>query len=398
MAPLVPEFISPEFNLVIALIVGIGFGYALEQAGFSSSRKLVGLFYGYDFTVLKVFFTAGITAMTGVLVLGHLGLLNLQMLYINPTFLYSAIIGGLIMGAGFIMGGFCPGTSLCAAAVGRLDAMAFIGGSVVGILFFMEAFPLFEPIFVAEYMGALTFYEFLNISPELFGVILTVVALGAFYTTSKLEDHINNKKTEVPKDRKWAYTGIGVVPLLLIGLVWLTPSKKEYVRNLVNERAESGDFQLETMDIDELAFELVNHAHKYNLIDVRDTSAFRESIPTAINIPFNEIDSEAWTDLYKQPYKKNIFVGGSDEAVIKAGIMAKILGDEDPVILDASVPEFRNTIYSPEQPAADAPKHDKDVYRFRNSARMDLIRMEERLKNLRQPVKKEIKRVEGGCT
>jgi rhodanese-related sulfurtransferase len=398
MAPLVPEFISPEFNLVIALIVGIGFGYALEQAGFSSSRKLVGLFYGYDFTVLKVFFTAGITAMTGVLLLGHLGLLNLEMLYINPTFLYSAIIGGLIMGAGFIMGGFCPGTSLCAAAVGRLDAMAFIGGSLFGILFFMEAFPLFEPIFVAEYMGALTFYEVLNISPELFGVILTLVALGAFYATSKLEDHINNTKTDVPKNRTWIYTGLGVVPLLLIALVWLTPSKKEYVRNLVDEQAKSGDVQIETMDIDELAFELVNHNHKYNLIDVRDTSAFRETIPTAINIPYGEIDSEAWTDLYKQPYKKNIFIGDSGENVLKAGIMAKILGDDDPVILDASVVEFRNTIYTPEQPAADAPKHDRDVYRFRNNARMDLIRIEERLKNLQQPVKKEVKRVEGGCT
>jgi rhodanese-related sulfurtransferase len=398
MAPLVPEFISPEFNLVIALIVGIGFGYALEQAGFSSSRKLVGLFYGYDFTVLKVFFTAGITAMTGVLVLGHLGLLNLQMLYINPTFLYSAIIGGLIMGAGFIMGGFCPGTSLCAAAVGRLDAMAFIGGSVVGILFFMEAFPLFEPIFVAEYLGVLTFYGVLNISPELFGVILTIVALGAFYATSKLEDHINDKKTEVPKNRKWVYSAIGVVPLLLIGLVWLTPSKKEYVRNLADRQAASGEVQLETMDIDELAFELVNHAHEYNLIDVRDTTSFNESIPTAINIPFEEIDSEAWTDLYKQPYKKNIFIGDSHDVVLKAGILAKILGDDDPIILDTSVVEFRDAIYTPEEPASNAPKHEKDVYRFRNNARMSLISIEERLKNLQQPVKKVIKRVEGGCT
>lgn len=178
MAPLVPDIISPEFNLVIALIVGIGFGYALEQAGFSSTRKLVGVFYGYDFTVLKVFFTAGLTAMVGVLFLGHVGLLNLEVIYINPTFLWSAIVGGLIMGAGFIIGGFCPGTSLCAAAIGRLDAFAFIGGSIIGILLFMEAYPLLEPLYTAANMGAPTIPEWLNISPELFGIVLTLIALG----------------------------------------------------------------------------------------------------------------------------------------------------------------------------------------------------------------------------
>ena len=58
MAPLVPDIIGNEFNLVVALFIGIAFGYILEQAGFSSTKKLVGLFYGYDFTVLRVFFTA----------------------------------------------------------------------------------------------------------------------------------------------------------------------------------------------------------------------------------------------------------------------------------------------------------------------------------------------------
>jgi len=96
--------------------------------------------------------------------------------------------------------------------------------------------------------------------------------------------------------------------------------------------------------------------------------------------------------------QENIFVNDSLDDMLKAGILAKILGDKDPIILNSSVSEFRNAIYSPEEPAPDAPKHDKDVYRFRNNARMDLIRIEERLKNLKQPVKKEIKRVEGGCT
>jgi hypothetical protein len=68
MGPIVPLFEIPEeLNLLIAFLIGLGFGFVLEQAGFSSSRKLAGMFYGYDITVLKVFFTAAITGMLGLL-------------------------------------------------------------------------------------------------------------------------------------------------------------------------------------------------------------------------------------------------------------------------------------------------------------------------------------------
>ncbi|TNF40300.1 MAG: sulfurtransferase, partial [Bacteroidetes bacterium] len=66
MGPLSIMSEFPEWvNLLIGFIIGIGFGFALEQAGFSSSRKLAGMFYGYDTTVLKVFFTAAIVALVG---------------------------------------------------------------------------------------------------------------------------------------------------------------------------------------------------------------------------------------------------------------------------------------------------------------------------------------------
>lgn len=108
MGPLVPDFIGNELNFVVAILIGIAFGFILEQAGFSTSKKLVGLFYGYDFTVLRVFFTAGVTAMIGVVALGHFGLLDLSLIYVNPLFVWSAIVGGLIMGLGFVIGGSVP--------------------------------------------------------------------------------------------------------------------------------------------------------------------------------------------------------------------------------------------------------------------------------------------------
>ena len=66
MGPLIPYgIIGAQWDLVIALLIGIAFGFVLESSGFSSSRKLAGVFYGYDFTVLRVFFTAAITATHG---------------------------------------------------------------------------------------------------------------------------------------------------------------------------------------------------------------------------------------------------------------------------------------------------------------------------------------------
>ncbi|MGE5861207.1 MAG: YeeE/YedE thiosulfate transporter family protein, partial [Ignavibacteria bacterium] len=141
MGPLVPDIIGNELNFIAALFIGIAFGFILEQAGFSTSKKLVGLFYGYDFTVLRVFFTAGVTAMLGVIMLGHFGLLDINLIYINPTFLWSALAGGFIMGLGFVIGGFCPGTSFCAAAIGKIDAMFFIAGSFIGVFIFAEGYP-----------------------------------------------------------------------------------------------------------------------------------------------------------------------------------------------------------------------------------------------------------------
>ncbi|MCG8388992.1 MAG: YeeE/YedE family protein [Cytophagales bacterium] len=180
MGPIIPiNDISTEINFLIAFLVGLGFGFALEQAGFSSSRKLAGMFYGYDTVVLKVFFTAAITAMLGLVFLNYFELIDLGVVYINEYYIESAIIGGVIMGLGFIVGGFCPGTSVCAAAIGKIDAIAFLGGSFLGILAFGETYPLWENIYMKNYLGGVKLSDAIGISDGLlvFGVIAAAVVM-----------------------------------------------------------------------------------------------------------------------------------------------------------------------------------------------------------------------------
>lgn len=193
MGPLITnEIIDPQWNNVIAVIIGIGFGFILESSGFSSSRKLVGVFYGYDFTVLRVFFTAAITAMIGLFFFGYMGWMDLSFIYVNPTFLYAAIVGGLIMGLGFITGGFCPGTSTCAAAIGKIDGWIFMGGMVIGIFIFSEAYPLLENLYNSASLGSVKVYESLNIPATwtILGVI--VIALVAFFVTALIQKRVKS--------------------------------------------------------------------------------------------------------------------------------------------------------------------------------------------------------------
>lgn len=172
--------VSPAWDNIFAVLLGMGFGFALESSGFSSSRKIIGTFFGYDFVVLKVFFTAAIVASVGLLYLNYFGLVDFNLLYIHPTFMTAAIVGGIIMGIGFAMGGFCPGTSLCASAVGRIDGMVFFGGMFIGVFLFSESFSLFENMFYSGSQGGVMINTVLGISPELFTFILVLVAVGMF--------------------------------------------------------------------------------------------------------------------------------------------------------------------------------------------------------------------------
>ena len=182
MGPLVVyEIISENVNLFLAFIIGIGFGFVLESNGFSSSRRLAGMFYGYDTTVLKVFFTAAIVGSVGLLFLGLFKWIDLSSIYINPTYLWSTLGGGVIMGAGFIMGGYCPGTSFCAASIGKIDALAFIGGMFIGILIFTEGYPLWEGFYNAKFMGSPVISEMVGISRGFLTLLIILVALGMFW-------------------------------------------------------------------------------------------------------------------------------------------------------------------------------------------------------------------------
>ena len=169
-----------EFSLVVAFLVGIGFGFALERAGFGSARKLTAQFYLTDLAVFKVMFTAIVTAMLGIFYLSWAGFMDLSLVYLQPTYIWPMIIGGLVLGFGFVIGGYCPGTSLVAAVTGRLDGLVFVLGVLAGVVVFGEAFPLVRGFYEAGDFGRLTLPQVLHLPYGLVVFLVVVMAVGGF--------------------------------------------------------------------------------------------------------------------------------------------------------------------------------------------------------------------------
>lgn len=130
-----------------ALFLGLLFGLALEGAGFASPRKLTAQFLFRDFAVLKVMFTAVVIAAVGLWLCEALGIVASGSYFVHTPYYWGMALGGALIGAGFAVGGYCPGTSAVGLAGGRLDALAFIAGMVVGVWAFAGGFAWLEPIY-----------------------------------------------------------------------------------------------------------------------------------------------------------------------------------------------------------------------------------------------------------
>ena len=179
---------SVAASLGLAVVLGFGFGFCLERAGFGSARKLTAVFYFYDMAVVKVMFSAIVTAMVGLFALSAIGTLNLAELYLEPTSLAAQALGGLVFGAGFIMGGYCPGTAIAAIATGRKDGLAFALGMLAGVYAYAELTPGIETWIKATAQGEMTLPSITGVSMGWFALAFVAFLLFAAWGMGRLED------------------------------------------------------------------------------------------------------------------------------------------------------------------------------------------------------------------
>lgn len=205
------------YSLQMALLIGFLFGFVLERAGFGNARKLVAVFYLRDFAVLKVMFTAIVVCMMGLLYFSTLGWIHMGGVYILPTYIWPQIAGGLILGVGFVMGGYCPTTSVVAAVSGKLDGLVFLIGMVLGSFIFAELFPVLEGFYKAGAMGQVRLSDLLGINSGVVALLVAVMAVVIYWLVEKVEQHFGDPETLPRGSRPVKRTAAAV--LIALGLI-----------------------------------------------------------------------------------------------------------------------------------------------------------------------------------
>lgn len=317
---------SNPWTYVVFGLIGFAFGYALEMSGFGNSKKLAAQFYFKDLTVLKVMFTAIVVAMVLLFGAVGLGILDFGQVWVNPTYLASGIVGGLIMGVGFIIGGFCPGTSVAATATGKIDGMFYLLGGFFGAFLFGETEKYFTHWYNnAGYYGRLTLDQVFSLPVGVVVLLVILMALFMFWGAEQLE-RIFGKK-DLSKEPKLRVAGAGVLLALAIGVVLLgSPSLEEryneveFTREIDKQEITlSADEMLEQRRVQVTPAELFKTVYNQNInlimLDVRPEADYNlYHIKGALNVPLDKLP-RIIPDLLTEPPANSVFVlMSNDEA------------------------------------------------------------------------------------
>ncbi len=176
--------------ILVAIVAGIAFGYILVSVGMGNARKISAVFYGEDWSVMKIMFTAVVTTMLLTYTAFYLGMLDIDLIQLANVNLSAVIIGGLVFGVGMAIGGYCPGTSIAAAMNRKIDAFIFIGGFFAGVWVYAVNYPLISKYLFSENLGKLTLSDIFGLSYGVVALIVVGIALITFYFLEKYEGKI----------------------------------------------------------------------------------------------------------------------------------------------------------------------------------------------------------------
>jgi len=296
-----PQFVTVSaanpWTYVVFALIGFGFGFTLEMSGFGNSKKLAAQFYFTDLTVLKVMFTAIVTAMVLTFGAVGLGILNFSQVWVNPTYLSSGIVGGLIMGVGFIVGGFCPTTSLASASTGKIDGMYFVAGGFVGAFLFGETEKYFDNWYTnSGYFGRLTLDQVFHLPIGVVVLLVVLMALFMFWGAEQLE-RIFGKK-DLSKEPKLRIAGAGALFVIALAVVFIgSPSLEQKYAKLTFTRTETIP-QLKGDPIVNTTVYSADEMLSNRLVFVSPAEAFKAKYNQSMNLIYLDVRTEADYNLY----------------------------------------------------------------------------------------------------
>jgi hypothetical protein len=353
---------NPQVAMLAAVFVGFGFGFVLERAGFGNSRKLAAQFYGTEMVMLKVMFTAIVTAILGTTVLAGLGLVDLRALgdtIASDTFLWPMIAGGFLIGVGIIFSGYCPGTSIVGMASGKLDAVLAYFGVVVGQVLWaeVETHGAFARFHNSSALGHVYLYDLLKVPPQALAAAIVLVAIGAFLFGEKVERMVTGAATDAPPARRWVFAGVGAAGA--IGLATL----------ILPASGAARPVPAATIAAPELARRALAEPWKLRILDVRPLAdCAKERVPGAECTPLETLKK---LDLaYVSPSRDLVVV--SERGLPEAPADARAYGGRV-LLLEKGFEGWREWALAPAPaPAPSAPEPEQQAWRLRAGIRSAL--------------------------
>lgn len=358
---------KPLMYLVFGTI-GFFFGYVLEISGFGNSKKLAAQFYFTEMTVLKVMFTAIVVAMVLIFVMVGLGVLDFNQVWVNPTYMASGIVGGLIMGVGFIVGGFCPGTSLVAMTTLKLDGLFFVLGGLTGIFLFGETVPMFEEWWNGSYLGRFTIMDWLNVPNGVVVLGVVLMALFMFWGSEQLERIFG--KRDLKKEPRLRLAGAAALVVLAVAVLVIgQPSTDQKWARISLEKEASLTGREVQITPAELLTTLADDRLIPVILDVRPESDYNLfHIQGARNVAESNLPSLA-KEFIASYTNNTVFVVVSNEEVAATSAWKKLVAESvsNVYILEGGINNWLKTFAAQEvdiQPTATPVEADQLGYTF----------------------------------
>lgn len=279
--------------MILSVIVGMMFGFVLERAGFGRSNILVSQFYGDDMRVLKVMFTGIATATSFLGIFIAIGVLDASLLWVGDTYWGAYALGGLLLGIGFVMSGYCPGTAVVAIASGKLDAIFAIIGMMAGAVFFAIIYDPIESFYLSGHQGRLILTDWLGLSWQVIAFAVTIIAVISFVGGEWVErkvaaKHGHEPAKSDPKLRKAIWTG-----MVVLGVITLVTS---FVVSPMTVEEPAIDFK--KIAAFDLAQELIEHPTDYYIVDLRSNAdCEKKRVLTAMCLPADDQEAKFVADL-----------------------------------------------------------------------------------------------------
>ncbi len=176
-------------TIFLAILLGVFFGFALQRVGATNPQNIINMMRLKDLHLMKaIFFGIGFSSIL-LFILMAVGVIDAGHLSVKSSYV-GVIVGGAILGLGFAVAGYCPGTGLTAIADGRKDAFFFVGGGLVGALIYtllygsIQGTWLFTKIAGGKVMLATGSDKFQALLPMIPGTLLALIIGVVFIVTA----------------------------------------------------------------------------------------------------------------------------------------------------------------------------------------------------------------------